>query len=107
MFVTAINPRDNTVTLGREEELFSDTFYIDGVNFISVPELREPTRFKAKIRYRQSEKWATAEQTDENTVKIVFDESQRAITPGQAAVLYDGDTVALGGMIKPRSVYTR
>ena len=57
-------------------------------------------RCKAKIRYRQSEKWATVIPTGADTVHIVFDEPQRAITPGQAAVLYDGDTVLGGGTIQ-------
>ena len=57
-------------------------------------------RCKAKIRYRQSEQWATVIPTGADTVHIVFDEPQRAITPGQAAVRYDGDTVLGGGTIQ-------
>ena len=57
-------------------------------------------RCKAKIRYRQPEQWVTVIPTGADTVHIVFDEPQRAITPGQAAVFYDGDTVLGGGTIK-------
>ena len=57
-------------------------------------------RAKAKIRYGQKEQWATVRPTGEDTVHIEFDEPQRAITSGQAAVLYDGDVVIGGGTIK-------
>ena len=56
-------------------------------------------RIKAKVRYRQGEQWATGTQLDEDTVRVKFDEPQRAITKGQAVVLYDGDTVVGGGTI--------
>ena len=56
-------------------------------------------RVKAKVRYSQPEQWATVLQTDENTVRLVFDEPQRAITSGQALVMYDGDVVVGGGTI--------
>ena len=59
----------------------------------------KPLRLKAKVRYRQTEQWATVIQTDKNTLRIEFDEPQRAVTGGQAAVLYDGDTVVGGGTI--------
>ena len=54
---------------------------------------------KAKVRYRQVEQWATVTQIDEDTITVKFDEPQRAITKGQAVVLYDGDTVVGGGTI--------
>jgi tRNA-specific 2-thiouridylase len=56
-------------------------------------------RVKAKIRYNQSEQWAQATQTSDDTVHIEFDNPQRAIAKGQAVVLYDGDTVVGGGTI--------
>ena len=56
-------------------------------------------RVSAKVRYRQQAQQATVIQTDENTLKIEFDEPQRAVTAGQAVVLYDGDTVVGGGTI--------
>ena len=57
-------------------------------------------RVKAKVRYRHEAQWATVTQTDEDTLKVVFDEPQRAITKSQAVVLYDGDTVVGGGEIQ-------
>lgn len=58
-----------------------------------------PIRVKAKIRYRQVEQWATVWQTGEDLLHIEFDEPQRAISKGQAVVLYDNDTVVGGGTI--------
>ena len=55
---------------------------------------------RAKIRYRQAEQWATAVQTGPDELRVEFDEPQRAITPGQAVVLYDGDIVLGGGTIQ-------
>lgn len=99
MYVVEVRPDDNTVVLGKSEELFSDTVTAKNINLISVDNLYTPMRLKAKVRYRQSEQWATAVQTDSDTIKVQFDEPQRAITKGQAVVLYDGDTVVGGGTI--------
>lgn len=99
MYVTAVNPENNTVTLGTNEELFSTSVTANEINLISVDNLYEPMRVKAKVRYRQVEQWATTVQTDDDTIKIEFDEPQRAITKGQAVVLYDGDVVVGGGTI--------
>ena len=94
-----IDPAANTVVLGTNDELFTDTVTARGINLISRENLREPMRVKAKVRYRHREQWATAVQTDEDTLQVVFDEPQRAITAGQALVLYDGDIVVGGGTI--------
>lgn len=99
MFVCAINPQTNTVTLGKSSDLFTDTLTAKDINLISVPKIDGAIRLKAKVRYRQTEQWATVTQTDEDTIKVKFDEPQRAITKGQAVVLYDGDTVVGGGTI--------
>ena len=98
-YVKEIRPSDNTVVLCREAELYSKTLTADNINLISVPEIKEPMRVSAKVRYRQQAQQATVIQTDENTLKIEFDEPQRAVTAGQAVVLYDGDTVVGGGTI--------
>ncbi|MGM9528339.1 MAG: aminomethyltransferase beta-barrel domain-containing protein, partial [Oscillospiraceae bacterium] len=68
-------------------------------NWISGITPKSEFRCKAKIRYRQPEQWACVVPENENTVRVVFDQPQRAITPGQAVVLYDGDTVLGGGTI--------
>ena len=99
LYVCRICPEENTVVLGRNEDLFTTDLTAHGINLISVPDLSVPMRVKAKIRYRQPEQWATVMQTGKDELHVVFDEPQRAITPGQAVVLYDGDTVVGGGTI--------
>ena len=100
LYVLGVNPAENTVVLGSNESLFSQSLKASDINLISVPSIERPMRLKAKIRYRQPEQWATVTQTDNDTLEIVFDEPQRAITKGQAVVLYDGDTVVGGGTIQ-------
>ena len=99
-FVKTINPLDNTVTLCDNEELFSRELTAKNINLISVEYIREPMRVKAKVRYRHEAQWATVTQIDDDTIKVLFDEPQRAITKGQAVVLYDGDSVVGGGEIQ-------
>ena len=100
MYVIRVDTETNTVILGENEDLFSKEVTADNINLISVDNLYEPLRVKAKVRYSQPEQWATAVQTDEDTIKLVFDEPQRAVTQGQALVMYDGDVVVGGGTIK-------
>jgi len=99
LYVVDINPKTNTVTLGKNEDLFKTELVADRINLISVPRIDGQMRIKAKIRYRHTEQPATVTQLDEDTIKVVFDEPQRAITRGQAVVLYDGDIVVGGGTI--------
>lgn len=99
MYVVKVDPDTNTVVLGRNEDLFSSCLTAHKLNFISVDNLYTPMRVKAKVRYRHTEQWATATQLDRDTLRVEFDEPQRAITKGQAVVLYDGDTVVGGGTI--------
>lgn len=99
MYVKEVNPESNTVHLCRNEDLFSTELDADNLNLISVTEIKEPMRVKAKVRYRHTEDWATVTQTSEDKIHVVFDQPQRAITKGQAVVLYDGDTVVGGGRI--------
>lgn len=100
MYVCAVNPAENTVTLGKEAGLYSRILTAGEINLVSVPNIEKAMRLKAKVRYRQTEQWATVLQTQEDTLKVEFDEPQRAVTKGQAVVLYDGDTVVGGGTIK-------
>lgn len=99
LYVKQISASDNNVILGKESELYSRDVVVRDFNLISGEALKSEIRCKVKVRYRQKEQWATVTPTDETAVKIVFDEPQRAITPGQSAVLYDGDTVLGGGTI--------
>ena len=99
MYVCKVDPLRNEVTLGTHEELFSREVTARDINLISVERINEPLRVKGKIRYRQAEQPATVVQTGEDELRVVFDEPQRAVTPGQALVLYDGDVVVGGGTI--------
>ena len=98
-YVCRICPKSNTVVLGTAEELFSREVFAEDFNWISGKAPAAPFRCKAKIRYRQLEQWATIAPIGEGSARIVFDEPQRAVTPGQAAVLYDGEIVLGGGVI--------
>ena len=99
IYVVGINAAENTVVLGDESHLFKTTAIVDDFNWIAGEAPAEPIRCKAKTRYRQKEQPATATVNADGTVTLVFDEPIRAITPGQAAVLYDGEIVLGGGVI--------
>lgn len=100
LYVCEICPVQNRVVLGTKEELFREELYAGEFNWISGKTLKESFRCKAKIRYRQKEQWAVVTPLENGEVKIKFDEKQRAITPGQAVVLYDGEVVLGGGVIR-------
>ena len=98
-FVCHKDAQANTVTLSDNESLFSDTVVIEKPNFIPFDTLHAPLRVRAKIRYNMQAQPAVIEQVDSNLVRLTFDQPQRAITPGQAAVFYDDDYVVGGGII--------
>ncbi len=100
MYVVEKDVDTNKVILGFNDDLFKKEVNVKNISFTACDGLDKPERLCAKIRYNQKEQPATVTQTDENHFKIVFDEPQRAITKGQAAVLYDGDTVVGGGTIE-------
>jgi len=102
VFVCGIDPVRNRVTVCSGEELFTRHLTAENLNLIAVDNLRTPLRVRAKVRYRQTEQWATAVQTGDDTLELLFDKPQRAITAGQAVVLYDGDIVVGGGTIAPQ-----
>ena len=90
----------NTVTLGPNDALFSKGLVADNWNWFPFPILTEPLSVTAKIRHSQHEQSATVYPGENGTAKVMFDDPQRAITPGQAVVLYDGDLVIGGGTIR-------
>ena len=99
LYVVKILPETNQVVLGDDDDLFSDELTADHVNLISAENLEKPVRVKARIRYRHKEQPAWAYTDSEGILHVKFDEPQRAITAGQAVVLYDGDLVTGGGVI--------
>lgn len=98
-YVVEVRAADNTVVLGEEKDLFFDTVFVDHCNWIAGEVPQGPLRCAAKLRYRQKEEPATAVPTAQGGVILRFDRPQRAPTKGQAAVLYEGDTVLGGGEI--------
>lgn len=99
LYVVRIDPKANTVILGENKDLFSRALTAHDVNLVAVPEICGELRCKAKIRYRHQEQPCTVTMPDADTLRVTFDEPQRAITAGQSVVLYDGDTVLGGGVI--------
>ena len=98
VYVCGKDMQANTVTVGPEEMLFDRIVYADEVNWIAIPELTGPLRVTARTRYHQVEQTATVYPA-ECGFRLEFDQPQRAPTPGQAVVLYQGDTVLGGGTI--------
>lgn len=99
VFVLEIRPDTNEVVVGSNEESMSRYVRANQVNLMSVAEITDGMRVWAKIRYNHRGAWCTVERTDEDEILCTFEEPQRAITPGQAVVLYDGDYVLGGGTI--------
>lgn len=100
MFVVELIPDKNLVVLGDETEVFSKELIASDVNLILYEKLTVPIKVKAKIRYSAQEADCMVEPLAGDKIRVVFDEPQRAITPGQAVVLYDGDYVVGGGTIE-------
>src|SRR5580698_1517970 len=99
LYVLNIDPASHRVTVGADAELATHALRARQLNWVSIAELTGPMRVKAKIRHRHEPAWATLEPAGVNEVVATFDEPQRAVTPGQAAVFYDGDEVVGGGWI--------
>lgn len=98
-FVVEIRPNTNEVVIGTVEESMTITLRANQLNFMSVEDLTEPLRVWAKIRYNHKGAWCTVEKTGADEVLCTFEEPQRAVTPGQAVVFYDGEYVLGGGTI--------
>ncbi len=99
LYVLNIDPASHRVTVGADAELASRTLRARRLNWISIPALTGPIRVRAKIRHRHEPAWATLEPAGPDEAMATFDEPQRAVTPGQSAVFYDGDEVVGGGWI--------
>ena len=98
-YVLEIRPEDDTVVVGKGDALYTRAFEARGVNLIPLDRIDTPLRARVKIRYGQKEQPATVRQIGSDALRIEFDSPQRAIAKGQAAVIYDGDTVIGGGTI--------
>ena len=100
MFVCEKNVTENTVTLCDDIQLYKKELSASNINLLVNDTLEHGARLQAKIRYRHKPASATVIRTSSNTLSVIFDEPQRAITRGQSLVLYDGDTVIGGGIIE-------
>jgi tRNA-uridine 2-sulfurtransferase len=99
LYVLQIKGDTRQVVVGDAENLYSQTLLTRRINLISIDDLHEPTRVSVKIRHRHEPAAATIEKTGADEILVTFDQPQRAITPGQAAVFYDGEIVVGGGWI--------
>lgn len=99
LYVIQIKGDTRQVVVGNSDDLYSQTLRARDVNLISIDELRMPMRLTVKIRHRHEGAPALVEKTGDREVLVTFDGPQRAVTPGQAAVFYDGDIVVGGGWI--------
>jgi len=98
-YVCAKDMQANTVTLGADKDLFRDTLYAKDWRWMPFDRLEKPMEVLAKVRYRHTPQPATVYPVEDGTAKVVFQQPQRAITTGQAVVLYQGDMVIGGGTI--------
>ncbi|MCG6922580.1 MAG: tRNA 2-thiouridine(34) synthase MnmA [Acidobacteria bacterium] len=100
LYVLAVQPEERTVVVGEEDALLGDRLVARDVNWLSAPAPTGRRRADVRIRYRHAEAPASLRPLGEARVEVIFDEPQRAITPGQAAVFYDGEVCLGGGWIE-------
>ena len=99
LFVLGFNPSKNEVIVGEESELYKKEIEVTGINLLLFDNLKEWTEVNVKTRYSAKEAKAKIRQEGESNIKVIFDEPQKAITPGQSAVFYIDDIVFGGGKI--------
>jgi tRNA-specific 2-thiouridylase len=99
LYVVKIDVPRNQLVVGKRSELYGKSLVATGVNWLAIAQPDGPVRSRVRIRYRAEEAPATLTPIETGRVRVEFDEPQPAITPGQAAVFYDGDVVVGGGWI--------
>lgn len=99
MYVVAIKPETNEVVLGTNDEVFSEGLIADDTNFIAFDKLEVPMTLMGKIRYSAKPASCKVYPLENGKIKVMFDDMQRAVTPGQAVVFYDGDVLVGGATI--------
>jgi tRNA-specific 2-thiouridylase len=100
LYVLKIDVPRNQLVVGKRSELYGKCLTASGVNWVAIDDPDEPVRANVRIRYRANEAPATIAPIETNRVRVEFDEPQPAISPGQAAVFYDGDVLVGGGWIE-------
>jgi len=99
LYVLSIDAETNTIVVGKNEELYRSRLEASDVNLIALEKLAESKPVQAKVRYRHAEAKAMISPLEGGRIRVEFEKPQRAITPGQAVVFYDGDAVVGGGII--------
>ena len=99
LYVIKLDAKKNEVVVGSESDLYSSELIATDLNWLAIDKIVEPLELKAKVRYRAKEADCTVIPIENKKVKVIFKEPQRAITPGQSVVFYDGDIVVGGGKI--------
>lgn len=99
LYVIEILPEKNAIVVGEEKELYKKNLIAKNINFISIEKLEKPMKVKTRIRYKHHEAQSEIFPVNSDTVEVIFEKPQRAITPGQAAVFYSGEEVVGGGFI--------
>ncbi len=102
LYVIDIDAKNNIITAGPKQKLYSDSLVAEHTNFLSIPRPRKPMQIKAKIRHNHVAAHATLIPQSANAVTVTFDKPQLSITPGQAVVFYHDDIVLGGGTITQR-----
>ncbi|HLX13155.1 MAG TPA: tRNA 2-thiouridine(34) synthase MnmA [Bacteroidota bacterium] len=99
MYVTEIDARTNTLTIGKDTDLLRNVLTASQVNFLGIESLPEPMEVEAQVRYKDTATHAMISPLDDGIVRVEFSEPKRAITPGQSVVFYRGDELLGGGVI--------
>jgi tRNA-specific 2-thiouridylase len=103
-YVLAVVPATQTVVVGDDDHLASSAFRVGAANWLSIAEPAGPIRCEVQIRHRHAAAAATVSPLPGGRAEVAFDDPQRAVTPGQAAVFYDGDVCLGGGWIETSSL---
>jgi len=100
LYVVAIDSTNNTVIVGEKKDVFAGEFIVSDLNWIAFAKITEPLSLKTRIRYLHAEAEAVITPIEDDKINVKFVEPQMAVTPGQAAVFYDGEVVVGGGTIE-------